>query len=562
MVSTGNLNFTNGSPNISGQFSGFDTNAIISASLQAKRIPAVRMEQTIQENDLKSQAYSELSALLTTLQDASQSLRNPPGLSGTDSNIFETKSAFLTSGNATNATTLLGVTATNSAASGTYDLEILRLATANKISSGTIVDSTAAQGIADTITIGLAGGTTKDIVIEATDSLDDIAAAINAVKGDTKVRASVIKVADNDFRLILTGEDTGKAITLSGTSGQFLTTYGDGAVLTELDPAQTSQVKIDGIATIIERTSNDLSDVVEGVTFQLYKADVGNIIKVEIQNNLGSIKEKIADFVNAYNAIRDLVTQQRDYDPQSATAVRPTLYGDDLVRTVEQNIFRDVANGALGVGSTAVNTLAEIGIKINAESKLDIDDTKLDAALLSDIDGVRGVFEFGFTSDSTDLRVISRSSAVNVDDFELVISGVDAGGTITGATVTGQGSVFDIAGNVLTGKAGTAYEGLVIVYAGAAGSGAKNIQIQSSLGIGESVYQSLESFLKPGGLLPTRLAAITSENTDLNSRVIDIDAKLAVTRLFLLDKYAKLEQSLAQADAMKKQLEAMVNSQK
>ncbi|MEH6632609.1 MAG: flagellar filament capping protein FliD [Halopseudomonas aestusnigri] len=562
MVSTGNLNFVNGSPTLSGQFSGFDTNAIIEATLLAKRLPAVRLESTIKDNDLQSTAYTELTTLLANLQTASSALRNPPGLSGTDSNIFETKAAFLTSGNATSAGTLVGVSATNAAAAGTYELEILRLATANKTSSGAVADSTAAQNVADTITIGLVGETTKDIVIEATDTLDEIAAAINAVKGDTNVRAAVIKVADNDFRLVLTAEETGKAITLSGASGQFLTTFGDGAVLSELDPAQTSQIKIDGIATIIERTTNDVSDVVSGVTFQLYKADVGNNIKVEIQNNLATIKEKISDFVQAYNEVRDLVTSQRSYDPQSANAVKPILYGDDILRRVEQSLYGNISTGALGLSATAFNNFAAIGIDIDSENKLTLNDSELDDALVSNLDQLRAVFEFGVTSDTTNFRIISRSNALNIDDFELVISGVDAGGQITGATVTGQGSVFDISGSTLTGKVGTAFEGAVFVYAGAASSGAKTIQVQTSLGIAESIFQTLENFLEPGGIIPTRLADITDENKSLSTKITDIDSRLAVTRLFLLNKYARLEQSLGQAEAMKKQLEAMANASK
>ena len=295
-MEAGNLTFVNGVPRLTGQYSGFDTGAIVQASILAKRLPAVRMENTIKENDLKHAAYGEFKTLLTSLQSSLAGLRNPPGLTGIDSNLFENKSAFLTSSNATTASELLGVSTKNSAVSGTYDIEILQVATANKVTSGSVADASAAQGIADTITIGLAGGTTKDIAITADMTLYEIAEAINVVKTDTDVRASVVKVADNDFRLIITGEETGKAVSITG-AGNFLSTYGDGSNLSEIQAANKAQIKIDGIATVIERDSNDISDVIEGVTFQLYKADVGNQIKVEIGNNLSGIKDSIAKFV-------------------------------------------------------------------------------------------------------------------------------------------------------------------------------------------------------------------------------------------------------------------------
>ncbi|WP_417430182.1 flagellar filament capping protein FliD [Kiloniella sp.] len=559
-MDAGNLTFVNGSPRITGQYSGFDTNAIIEASVLAKRIPAVRMESTIKENDLKTASYGELNTLLKNLQNSLNGLRNPPGFSSIENNIFENKSAFLTSRTTTAATDLIGVSSKNDAASGTYEVEILQIATANKISSGVVADATAAQGVTDTITLGLAGEITKDISITSGMSLNDIAEAINGVKSDTGVRASVIKVSDNDFRLILTAEETGKDVTLSG-GGNFLSTFGDGSVLTELEAANKAQIKVDGIATVIERDSNDIDDVIEGVTLQLYKAEVGNNIKIELSNNLGGVKEGINSFVEAYNAVRDFVTTQRNYDPTSTTSTRPTLYGDDIVRRAEDALGSIVSEGASGVASNIINTLGHIGIDLDDANKLTINDTELDAALLNNLDGVRSVFEYKFEADDSRLQIVARTKELNLDDFELVIDGVDGSGDITGASVTGYGNVFDVNGTTLTGKAGTEFEGLTLVYVGEAGSGAQNIQVKTSTGLAEKFYQELDGFVDPGdGSIATRLEELTLDNKDLNSRITAVDARIELTRQFLVEKYSRLEQVLAQADAMRKQLEAQANA--
>ncbi|WP_020592198.1 flagellar filament capping protein FliD [Kiloniella laminariae] len=556
-METGALTFVNGVPRITGQYSGFDTNAIVEATLLAKRIPAVRLESTIKQNDLKSEAYGAINTLLQTLKSSLNGLRNPPGLSGLDSNAFETKAAFLTSSNSTPATELLGVSTTNSAVAGTYEVEVLQIATANKISSGTVADATAAQGLTDTLTIGLAGGTTKDISITSSMTLNDIAEAINGVKADTGVRASVIKVADNDFRLIMTAEETGKAITLSGSSGEFLTAYGDGAVLSELQAAKLARIKVDGIATVIERTKNDISDVITGVTLQLYKADVGNNIKVEIQSNLGGVKEKIADFVNAYNAIKDVLIEQRNYDPASASSSKPPLFGDDILRTLETSLSSIISGGAIGTADANFSSLAVLGITLDDNSKLTIDDKKLDAVLISDLDKVRGVFEFSFSSDDSRLRLLGRTKNISVNNFELVINGVDGSGNITGASVTGYGNVFDVSGASLIGKAGTAFEGMTMAFVGTPGSGAQTIQVKTSLGIAENVYQSVDNYIKPGsGLISSRILTLNDNNKDMAEKINAIDSRLELTRQFLFEKYSRLEQSLAQAEASRKQLEA------
>ncbi|KLN60321.1 hypothetical protein WH96_14220 [Kiloniella spongiae] len=561
-MEAGTLTYVNGSPRITGQYSGFDTNAIVEATLLAKRLPAVRMESTISNNEVQTKAYGELNTLLTSLRNSLNGLRNPPGLSGRDNNIFEAKSAFLTSSTTTAATSILGVSSTNSAAAGVYEIEVLQIATANKISSGTVVDSTAAQGVTDTITLGLTGGTSKDITITADMSLNDIAGAINGVSNDTGVRASVIKVGDNDFRMVMTAEETGKAITLSG-AGNFLGTFGDGAVLSELQAGNKAQIKVDGIATVIERDTNNITDVIDGVTIQLYKAEVGNKIKVEINNNLGGIKTAINEFVETYNTLRDLVKQQRNYDPSSSSSSKPALFGDDILRRVERALSGIVSTGAEGVDSGEINTLALMGVELNDDNKLVVDSTKLDDALVTNLDGVRSVFEFTFKPDDTRLAVISRTKAINVDDFSLVIDGIDGSGNITGASVTGQGNVFDISGNTLKGKVGTAFEGMTMVFVGTPGTGAQTIEVKTSYGIAENFFHSIDDFVKPGsGQLSTRLLEIADASKDLNEKIVAIDARLELTRNFLIEKYSRLEQVLAQADAMRKQLEAQANASK
>ncbi|WP_421781092.1 flagellar filament capping protein FliD [Kiloniella litopenaei] len=560
MVSAGNLTFVDGSPRLTGQYSGFDTNAIVEATILGKRVPAVRMESTISNNKVQTAAYNQLNTLLSSLQSSLNGLRNPPGFSNLDKNIFENKSGFLTSSSTTPATNLLGVSTQNSAATGVYEVEILQLATANKISTGVVTDSSAAQGITDTITVGLSGGTTKDISITSDMSLSEIAEAINGVKSDTGVRASIVKVTDNDFRLVMTAEETGKAITLSG-AGNFLSTYGDGSVLTELEAANKAQIKVDGIATVIERDSNNLDDVIDGVTLQLFKAEVGTTIKVEIDNNLGATKEAIDLFVNNYNSLRDFVTEQRNYDPTGGDSTKPALYGDDILRGIERTLSSIVSSGASGVEGNVSNTLGLIGISLDQSNKLIINDKELDEALVNDLDGVRSVFEFKFEPDDTRLQLISRNKEFTVNDFELVIDGIDGDGKITGASVTGYGNVFDVNGNSLVGKEGTAFEGVVMAFIGTPGSGAQTIQVNTSYGIAEDFYQKIEGYIAPGsGNISTRLVEIEDESKDLNEKITALDARLELTKQFLVEKYSKLEQALAQADAMRKQLEAMSNA--
>src|SRR3546814_19488510 len=53
-------------------------------------------------------------------------------------------------------------------------------------------------------------------------SASDVVYAINAVSSTTGARASAVKVADGDYRIVFTAEETNKAIQITGDSGATL----------------------------------------------------------------------------------------------------------------------------------------------------------------------------------------------------------------------------------------------------------------------------------------------------------------------------------------------------
>jgi len=171
---TGNVSFIGNSPLLTGSFSGLDTAAIIEASIAVKRIPIDRLENKISQNDTRIAAFNEFKALLSTMQSAVNGLRNPPGSAGILSNVFEQKTAFVSSSTSTTATEILGATATNQATAGTYEIEVLQIAQAHKVSGGTLADKSTALGVAETITVGLDGGDTAEIEITADMTAADV----------------------------------------------------------------------------------------------------------------------------------------------------------------------------------------------------------------------------------------------------------------------------------------------------------------------------------------------------------------------------------------------------
>ncbi|WP_343559804.1 flagellar filament capping protein FliD [Kiloniella sp. b19] len=562
MVQAGTLTTrADGSVALVGQFSGLNTEALVEATILAQRLPAVSLERQISQDKLESTALGELNTILNNLRNSANKLRNEPGFSAAQNNTFQQRSAFLTSSTSTTASSVLGLSVDAGTPTGTYQIEVLQTAKANKLSSGAVANASSAQNVTDTLTIGLSGGTTANISITPDLTLDQIASAINAEQSNTKVRASVLKISDTESRLILTAEETGKDIQLSGSSGEFLTTFGSGGSLETVQTADKARIRVDGISTVIERDSNDINDVISGVKIQLFKEDPGNTITLEVGQNLGGIRTEIESFVASYNALREFYDAQRNFDPNDSNATQPALYSSSILRDALSSVSGILGTGPQGITSGNIATLREVGITLNQESRLVIDSAELEDALVNNPQQLENLFSFTFESSDPNLRVLSRSQAVFPDDFEITIDGVDSSGNITGASVTGLGNVFDISGKVLTGKAGTAFEGLSLFYGGEDGSGSNTITVQNSVGVAEQFFNTLEDFVAPGtGRISERVLQIEEVNSDRTDQIAAIDARLALTRQFLIDRYARLEQALAQADASRRQLEAFANA--
>ena len=561
----GTLSLSNGTPVLSGSFSGLDTAAVVEALVQAKSFPIVRLEQKISDNEVKSTAYTNLQALVNNLRTAAEGLRNPPGLNGDLENVFEQKSAFLTSSSATAAGDIMGVTTSNDAIAGIYEFEVQQVATAHKISGGTIADNTAAIGVAENLTIGLAGGTTANIAVTADMSLDSLVASINSQSDVTGVRASSLKIADGDFRVVLTAEETNKTITFTGDAGGALATAlgisaDNGATFSnELEAPQPALVFIDGIPDPITRDSNEISDAITGLTFDLFKAEPGTTIRVEVDPDLTAVRTRIDDFVNAYNELRAFSLAQQQINTEGEVSADSVLFGDNTLRTMESALGSDISGFTDNLLSGALTTLRDIGIELDSNNYLTVDSATLDAALVGKLDEVRDLFEFSFTADSPKVAMISRSSQLSVGDFELNITGTDASGAILGVSVTGHGNVFEIDGARLIGMAGTAFEGMTLAYAATPSTGAETIQISTSLGFAEKIFQTADSYGRSdGGLIAEQISTLGGLNEDYTTEIAKIEERMVAYRAFLLDKFAKMEQAVAFAENMTNQLKSFI----
>jgi flagellar hook-associated protein 2 len=89
------------------------------------------------------------------------------------------------------------------------------------------------------------------------------------------------------------------------------------------------------------------------------------------------MRTAVDDFVKAYNALNDYITDQMKYDPN--TKVAGKLQGDSAVRSL-QNQLRTLTQSASGA-SSALTRLSSAGIEIQRDGSLLVNTTKFNAAL-------------------------------------------------------------------------------------------------------------------------------------------------------------------------------------
>jgi flagellar capping protein FliD len=214
-ISLGSFSEQNGRTVVSGSSSGgLDTQALIEALTAAKRLPAVSLEDKIEVNTKLAGAYSSLRTTLTTFSTAVDLLRNPPGVRNQDENIFEYRTTTVGGNTSGAASNYISVSAQPGASLSSYEISVDQLATYN-----TRVTDTFALASPDEDAVGaglpfnagtlLLGASQTAIEIEDDDTLNEIVAKINAVEKQTKVEASILRVADGQYRLALKTTETG-----------------------------------------------------------------------------------------------------------------------------------------------------------------------------------------------------------------------------------------------------------------------------------------------------------------------------------------------------------------
>jgi flagellar hook-associated protein 2 len=344
--------------------SGIDTNSIVTGLVQANSGTLTSIQNEASTKQAAVTELSSLSTLLSTLKTAADAV-------GTT----QAASSYTASVSGTGAT----ATADGTAVAGNFSVDVLALAQEQRTYSNTFSSSSDALGQSGTLQIGVGTATPASISVSSTDSLQNIADKINA----SGIRASASVFYDGSaYRLQVRGLDTGaaNAINFSETG----TSLGLGTAANTVQQAQDSKVKIDGFT--VTRPTNQVTGVIQGVTLQLTQPTT-TPLTVSVAADSSSLGAKLQTVVSAYNAVVAQVHTSAGYGTTAGD--NSVLQGDSTLRQLSSNMSDSLLTVVSGGGK--FSSLADIGLSLNEDGTMALDQTKLATAMAADPASVANV---------------------------------------------------------------------------------------------------------------------------------------------------------------------------
>ena len=397
---------------IDGLVSGLDTTSLIKQLMAVERQPQARLERRQSQMEKEVSALQGLNTKFAALSTAARELST-----ATKWNAFKATSS---------ADSVLTVSASSTAQTGTLSFKVTGLAAAHAIvSSGTVAStSTVVAGGPLTIT---RGGTPSAPIDVGDGSLASVVDAVN--RAGVGVRAAAVKVADGAYRLQLTSSTTGAAsaftvggLNLPALGGAMNTvTAGADAVL------EVGDVLAGGYS--ITSASNTVTGVLPGMTFNL--RGTGNVT-VDVSRDAEAVADKVKGMVDAANAALADIKKLTSYDAASKTS--GLLGADGTVRRLQQT----VVSAIYGIDGTSPS---EFGVEVKRDGTVGFDRATFLAKYAEDPDAVRDRFAQVGSSTSGSLSFVSSTVRTKPGTYDINVTAAATSAGTVGGVVAGGGTL-------------------------------------------------------------------------------------------------------------------------
>lgn len=366
--------------------------------------------------DTRKSKYQDLITGYSTINsklDSLKSLLNNLKATGSSSLFVPSMTATLSN------SSFMTATAASTASAGSYTMRVQQLAKAD-ITVSKQDASSAAKLANGTYNFQIVSGTsTKDISVTIDDTVTDfksslqkIKDAINSQAADT-VSAAAFSPDSTSSRLSITAKNMGMdnqiILQEKDTTSAALLSYLGYSLNAGTPPAvDRDSVINDGSSGYIydasllnaklqfngmdiQRNTNVVSDLVEGITFSLTAEmkDTDPNINVSVAGTTSSIKSKITDFVSKFNDVYSYVK----INSSTSSVARGKFTGDATAISLMSGLTQAAYTRVAGIPDGKLGRLAELGITFTSDGGLTVSDSsKLDSKIANNLSEVEAIF--------------------------------------------------------------------------------------------------------------------------------------------------------------------------
>jgi flagellar hook-associated protein 2 len=373
-------------------FSGFnsiDFNSIMNIIITAERAPMTALETQKSSLNTQGTAWTTLASKLGALKTSLDTLTDSEGFSP----------FTVTSGD----DTAVGVSTTSGGVAGTYEVVVSELARSQVMASTTTFGSPdEAIATGGSISVALLGNPPVQIpptALSGSMTVRQFADAINAQQ-DSPVSASVVQAAPGQYRLVLTGRNSGTAnaftvtSTLSGGTGLAFTdtdnngVYGNSAEDLAVS-ASNAALTVNNIP--ITSATNDVEEAIPGVLLSLSKKDATKKVMVELTESSDAAQQELEGFVKGYNELLKFLNDQNT----DAAAGKSTIARDGMVRGLKAQL-RAAMQAEYPAAGANYSRLSTAGVEFEQTGTIKINKVRLGEALKGSSTSVRTLFDAAF----------------------------------------------------------------------------------------------------------------------------------------------------------------------
>lgn len=395
--------------------SGLDVNSIVEGLMSIQQKDLLQLDQNKALLKTQQASYKKLREMLDNFTNNCKSLRDILNKS-----FFKAQSS--------NDSIVSAVINGQQSAAGTYSIQVTQLAKAQQLASASFTSadqSLTVQGNLD-VTVGSNHFT---LSIDPADSLDTIRDHINNSSNNQSVSASILKTStisgQDEYRLLLTSKNTG-AVNQIQLGGSGLASLD---LTQQIQSAQDAKFSINNFNVV--RSSNLVSDVLDGVTFQLNQESGSALITIDAdtENEQKLVKDSLQTMVNSYNAVVEFLSKNLSISTLKDNTC--SIIKSNLKHAMAQTIGNSSVNSLLSMGIKLADAQVktnEEGIEYVVEGKLSLDDKLLDSTLQNNF---------------SNLRTFLSGVGVNfTDSMDDVVSGIETQNIFSKERIIGQQNAY------------------------------------------------------------------------------------------------------------------------